>query len=150
MPTRSASPSALHRVLAAIGRPASMFGVANVLAGALVLFGVFVALPARWWPVDTGAAAVAALQVAAGAGLLGGARWGRMVAMVASTLALGVGLLTASTLAVTASWLSGVYGPVGKGGAVILVLVAALVLPYAVVLPALELLWLRGGRRAPE
>jgi hypothetical protein len=52
-----------------------------------------------------------------------------------------------TVLAVTASWLSGVYGPVGAGGAVVLVLVAALALPYLVVLPVVQLVWLRGAGR---
>ena len=43
-------------------------------------------------------------------------------------------------LALTASWLSGVYGSVGMGGGIILALVAALALPYLVVLPCVELL----------
>ena len=62
-----------------------------------------------------------------------------------SSLALGLALVT--VLAVTASWLSGVYGPVGAGGAVVLVLVAALALPYLVVLPVVRLVWLRGAGR---
>jgi hypothetical protein len=63
--------------------------------------------------------------------------------------ALALGLLVVSLLAMTAGWLSGVYGPVGKGGAVVLVLVAALALPYVIVLPSAELVWLRARRDAP-
>jgi hypothetical protein len=37
---------------------------------------------------------------------------------------------------------------VGKGGAIVLALVAALAVPYTVVLPAVELVWLRPGPRA--
>jgi len=62
---------------------------------------------------------------------------------VASPVALALGLFLVSVLAVTASWLSGVYGPVGAGGAIILTLVAVLALPYLVVLPVVELVWLR-------
>jgi hypothetical protein len=51
-------------------------------------------------------------------------------------------------LALTASYLSGVYGPVGRGGAVILTLSAALALPYLVLLPVAQLVWL--GPRAPR
>jgi hypothetical protein len=40
-----------------------------------------------------------------------------------------------------------VYGPVGKGGAIVLVLVAALALPYLVVLPLAQLVWLRPRSR---
>ncbi len=119
------------------------FGVADVLAGGLVAAGVFGGLPARWWPVDAGAALLAALDVAAGIALLAGARWAPRLARVASAVALALGLFVVTVAAVTASWLSGVYGPVGKGGALILALVAALVLPYAVALPLAQLVWLR-------
>ena len=50
-----------------------------------------------------------------------------------------LGLLLVGALAISASFLMGIYGPVGRGGAVILVLVAALAVPYLVVAPALQL-----------
>jgi hypothetical protein len=126
---------------------ARVFGVANVITAALLLLGVFVALPARWWPVDTGAAVLVALELASGFGLLRGTSWGPLAAKIAAAVALALGLLVVSLLAVTASWLSGVYGPVGRGGAIVLALVAALALPYAVVLPVVELVWLREAKR---
>ena len=64
---------------------------------------------------------------------------------MAAALALAFGVALVTTLALTASWLSGVYGPVGRSGALLLTLVAALALPYLVVLPAAELLWLRSA-----
>jgi hypothetical protein len=63
-------------------------------------------------------------------------------------VALALGLFLVTVLAVTASWLSGVYGPVGAGGALILTLVAVMALPYLVVLPVVELVWLRPARVA--
>lgn len=125
-----------------------LFGAANVTAAALLLFGVFVALPARWAPVDYTAAAVSALLATAGVGLLARTSWGREAARLASFVVLGVGLVVVATLALTASYLNGIYGPVGRGGAIILVLVAALLAPYVIVLPAVQLLWL--GPRAPK
>jgi hypothetical protein len=124
-------------------RAAVVFGVADLVTAALVLYGVFVALPARWWPVDAAGAGLGALELAAGAALL--SRHGRAgaLARAASAVALALGLFTVTLLAVTASWLSGVYGPVGAGGAIILGLVAALALPYLVVLPVVQLVWLR-------
>ena len=130
------------------GRPQALFGAANVLAGLLLAFGVFVALPARWWPVDVAAGALAALEVVSGVGLLRGAAWARGAARVTCAAALVLGLGAVSALAITASWLSGVYGPVGRGGAIILALVAALALPYVIVLPVAELVWLRGKKSA--
>lgn len=128
MPTRTAS---------------VLFGVADVLTGGLVAVGVFAGLPARWWPVDAGGALLASLDVAAGVALLAGVRWAPHLVRAACAVALALGLFTVSAAAITASWLSGVYGPVGKGGALILGLVAALVLPYAVALPLAQLVWLR-------
>jgi hypothetical protein len=124
-------------------RVALAFGLANVLTALILYVGVFVALPARWWPVDVPAAILIALEFASGAGLLAGAAWAPRASRIVEALALALGLLAVSLLAVTASWLSGVYGPVGKGGGLILALVAALALPYVVVLPVAELLWLR-------
>ena len=135
-------------------RAALVMAAADVLTACLVLFGVFFALPARWWPVDTAAAVLAAVEVAAGMGLVAPPSWGRRVARTASAIALFVGLLTVSALALTASWLSGIYGPVGKGGAIVLGFVAMLMLPYLVALPIVQLLWLdsdaASARALPE
>jgi hypothetical protein len=129
-------------------RASRVFGIADLVTAAGVGLGVFAGLPARWWPVDVVAGTLVALEVAAGMGLLIQARWAERVARGASAAALAVGLVTVTVLALTASWLSGVYGPVGAGGAVVLTLVAALALPYLVVLPVVTLFWL--GPRAPR
>ncbi len=128
-------------------RAARVFGGTHALTGLLVACGVFRCLPVRWLPVDVAAGALVVLETAAAAGLLGGAAWGKAVARATSFAALGAGLSLVTVLAVTASWLAGVYGPVGAGGATLLVLVAALALPYLVVLPCVEIIWL-GGREA--
>ncbi|MCL2447866.1 MAG: hypothetical protein FWD17_02840 [Polyangiaceae bacterium] len=129
-------------------RAAVVFGVADLLTAVLVVFGVFVALPARFWPVDVAAGTLASLDVASAAGLLAGTAWGPRVAAASAVAFLAVGLALVSALALTASWLSGVYGPVGRGGAVILVLVAALAVPYLVVMPAVKLMWTWPPRKA--
>jgi len=124
-------------------RAALVFGIADLLTAAVVGTGVFAALPGRWWPVDSAAAVLTALEVAAGVGLVARTTWGERAARAASAAALALGLFTVTVLAVTASWLSGVYGPVGAGGAIILTLVAVMTLPYLVVLPVVQLVWLR-------
>ena len=129
-------------------RPSLAFGAVNLMVAALVALGVFRALPTRWWPVDTVAAILIALLVAAGVGLIRRAPWAPRVAQLASLVVLGVGLVLVAVLALTASYLSGIYGPVGRGGALILGLVAALVLPYLVAIPAWQLMWL-GAKRSP-
>jgi hypothetical protein len=124
-------------------RAAVVFGVANLLTAALVAFGVFAGLPARWWPVDTGAAVLVVVELSSAGALILDASWAPRLARAAAAVALALGALTVSLAAVTAAWLTGVYGPVGKGGGIVLALVAALALPYVVVLPAVQLVWLR-------
>lgn len=115
----------------------------------LVTGGVFGALPARWAPVDVTAALVAAACAASGGLLIANMRIAERVARIVSALVLVLGLVLVLVLATTASYLSGVYGAVGKGGAMVLVFVAALAVPYLVALPAAQLLYLRRGH-APE
>ena len=95
------------------------------------------------------AAVVMALLGAAGIGLVARLSWGERVARIASIVTLALGLALLAALVVAASYLSGIYGPVGRGGALILVLVAALALPYLVALPASQLLWLGPAGRKP-
>ena len=126
------------------------FGLADLASAALIYLGVFQGLPSRWWPIDLPAAVVIALFAAAGVGLLGQTSWAPKVAWLASAVSLVLGVLLVATLALTASFLAGIYGPVGRGGALILALVAALAVPYLVVLPAAQLVWLGPFRRAPS
>src|SRR5580658_1933619 len=124
-------------------RAALVFGVAGLLTAVLLTLGVFVGLPARWVVVDIAAALLLVLKLASGVSLIAGTRGARTTATIAAGLSLALGLALVTTLALTASWLSGVYGPVGRGAAVLMVLVAAMVLPYLVVLPVVQLVWLR-------
>ena len=117
------------------------FGLADLASAAVIYLGVFQGLPSRWWLVDGAAVAVIALFAGAGLGLLGRAAWGPKLAWIASAVSLLLGILLVATLALTASFLSGIYGPVGRGGALILALTAALAIPYLVVLPAAQLVW---------
>lgn len=123
-----------------------LFGLLDVASGLGVLAAVYRGLPARWLPVDVLAALLAGALVGSGVLLLFNHRAGRTAARASGTLALFVGLVAFAALAISASHLAGVYGPVGQAGSMLFLLGAALVLPYLVALPALKLLWL-GSRR---
>jgi hypothetical protein len=124
------------------------FGIGNLVLAAFVAVGVFRLLPTRWWVVDGGAGIAAALLGGAGLALLLNKPVAERLARIASGVVLALGLALFAALALTASWIHGVYGPVGKGGAIIFALVAALVLPYLVVFPAVQLLAV--GQRAAK
>ena len=117
---------------------------AQGVIGVLLLGGIWLGLPARWWPVDVFGSAL-------GIGALSAAllvhsprpralRWTRGV-IWAELIA---GTLTVTLLCLSLSQLVGSYGPVGGGGALLMATIAALILPYLVGLPALQLHWLRG------
>ncbi|HMJ51683.1 MAG TPA: hypothetical protein VK540_06385 [Polyangiaceae bacterium] len=127
-------------------RAAAMtFGALDIVTAILLYIGVFEGLPARYWLVDGGAVMLIALFAAAGVGLVAGTRWASRAALAASLASLVLGLSLITLLALTASYLSGIYGAVGRGGAMILGLIAALALPYLVAIPLAQLAWL--GRR---
>ena len=130
----SSTPPRLPRVLCAVGS----FITALVVAG-----GVFGGLPSRWAPVDVTASLVTLACLASGGMMIAGAKHAQRVARAVSTVVLVLGLVLFVLLAATASYLSGLYGPVGKGGAMVLVVVAALAVPYVIALPAAQLLYLR-------
>lgn len=114
----------------------------------LVGVGVFRGLPVRDAVVDTVAAALCGALVVAALGLFARARWRERVARAVAWALLGVGLAAVAAVTLTASHVAGLYGPVGSGGALIFGLVAALLVPYLVVAPAVAVHWL--SRRRPR
>ena len=122
---------------------ARIVAIFELLVAILLVIGIWVALPARWWPVDVAGSVLAGVLLAGGGGLLLNRSWGRRLSIAASWLSLAIGMTTVTLLAWTAAFLSGLYGPIGGGGALILGAVAALVLPYLVGLPLIQLILLR-------
>jgi hypothetical protein len=116
------------------------------LAGALVIASaVFLGLPTRWWLVDTGAVLVVVSLLVMATAQFTTHRAVRLAARVAGLLTLALGLSFIAALAASFSYLAAIYTPVGRGGALICALAAALAVPYLVMLPAVQLLGF--GRR---
>ncbi len=125
------------------------FGLANLFVASLLASCIYFGLPTRWWVVDSGAAVVVAGLVMSGFSLLANHRLAVPLTRIVARVVLAVGLATVAILALTLSWLVGVYGPVGKGGAAIFGLVVLLILPYLVVLPVALLVWVGPWRLEP-
>jgi len=116
-----------------------VLGGIDVFVGLLVLGGIWIALPARWWPVDVFGSALAVALLTSGVALFLGVPWARHVGIIIGVVALSAGAVLVTALAFTASYLSGLYGPVGGGGALLLAAVAVMIVPYLVVFPAAQL-----------
>jgi hypothetical protein len=114
------------------------FAVCDVVTAALVLVGVFEGLPARWMPIDLLCCVIAAALVGSAIGTFRKPA----VARALCGVVLIAGLALFAMLAISASHLMGIYGPIGKGSALLLLLVAALVIPYLIALPAAQIVWL--------
>ncbi len=116
-----------------------LLGAFDLITGALLLVGIVFGLPARWWPIDLVGASLGALFLVAGFGLVTTSGWSASFGRLVAGLALAAGLVVTTLLVLTAGHLSGLYGPVGMGGAALLGTGAVLVVPYLVVLPAAQL-----------
>jgi hypothetical protein len=127
-------------------KPEQIAAVLELSIALLLIVGIWVALPARWWPLDVTGSLLAGVLAVAGGSLLLGKEWGRRLSIVAGWITLATGMVTVTMLALTLFYLVGLYGPVGKGGALILGAVAVLLLPYLVGLPLIQLILLRKGR----
>jgi hypothetical protein len=110
----------------------------------LLAFAVWVALPARWLPVDIAGTALAAACGAAALALFARRAWAPRLARVVSWVLLVSGCTLTTLLAMSFAHLYGSYGPVGGGGALLMTCVALLFLPYLVGVPAWQLARLRG------
>jgi hypothetical protein len=122
----------------------------ELLVAALLIVGIWVALPARWWPVDIVGSILATVLTVAAVGLLVNSGWGRLLSIAASWLSLAVGMITVTVLAWTAAYLAGLYGPIGGGGALILGAVAVLLIPYLIGFPVIQLALLRDTSAMPN
>ena len=89
------------------------------------------------------------LVVVAGAGMLVRRRWGRRAAMAACGAMLICTVTVLVLLLMSASFLAGVYGAMGRSAAGMTLLIAALVIELMGLLPAFQLKFLmtRAGRR---
>jgi len=117
---------------------------AQALVAALVLGGVWLGLPARYLWVDVPATALGVGALVAAFALVFNQPWAVAFARVLLWAELVLGTLTITLLGASVAQLSGSYGPVGAGGVKLMLLVAALLLPYLVVFPVLQLRALRG------
>ncbi len=119
------------------------FGVLNGVAGIVLLVGVFVVAQPRFWVLDVPAVLIGAAQLASSVSLLARLRWALRALAVAAWVSFVLGLLIVFLIVLTMLFLRGIHGDYGVAAMAVSGLVVALLVPYVVILPALELLWLK-------
>jgi hypothetical protein len=82
-------------------RTQRLIGSTQVAVGTLLLAAVWLALPARYWPIDLAGSALAALCLVSGAGMLARRAWAARLARLTSWITLACGLLLTSALVST-------------------------------------------------
>ena len=119
------------------------FGVLNALSALVLLVGVFGVVQPRFWALDVPLGTIALLELVSAVGLLAKLKWALRALTVSAWVSFVLGLLVVSLILLTMVFLRGIHGDFGVAGLAISGLIVALLLPYTVLLPALELLWLK-------
>lgn len=120
-----------------------LVATSHLILAILLAGGVWLALPARWLPVDIVGTALALACGAAAFALFARRAWAPRLARAVSWTLLVAGCSLTTLLAMSFGHLYGSYGPVGAGGALLMTCVALLFLPYLVGVPAWQLARLR-------
>jgi hypothetical protein len=126
------------------------FGLLNGVAGLVLLVGVFVLAQPRFWALDVPALLIGAVQLASAVALLARLPWALRALSVAAWVSFVLGLAVVFLIVVSMVFLRAIHGDYGVAALAVSGLVVALLVPYIVVLPALELLWLGKQRAEPK
>ncbi len=119
------------------------FGVLNLLSALVLLVGVFGVVQPRFWALDVPAAIIALASLVSAVGLLARLPWALRALTISAWVSLALGLTIVSLIAITIVFLRGIHGDYGLAALAVSGLILALLLPYTVLLPALELIWLK-------
>lgn len=128
-------------------RASIAFGIANALTALIFFVGIALIQP-RYWVVDVPAALLALVELASAIALFAKLPWAWRALSVAAWATFGLGLLIIGMIVLTMVFLRTIHGEDGMVATLVSGLVIALVAPYTLLLPTVELLWLK--RQASE
>jgi hypothetical protein len=127
----------------AMSTAARIFAIGNALLALAIVCGVFLALPVRFWGVDVPSVAMASLLAISSFGLWRRSAWRLRALRISALCELAVGLSAIAAMLLAISYLGGIHGEVGRSGLVIALVGSALLIPYLIVYPSLQLVWLQ-------
>jgi hypothetical protein len=119
------------------------FAVLNTLVSLILLVGVFGLIQPRFWVVDVPAALLAIVELVSAVALFARLPWALRALSVSAWVTFAGGLLLVGLIVLTMVFLRSVHGEDGLVATAVSGLVLALLVPYTLLLPALQLLWLK-------
>ncbi len=119
------------------------FAVLNALVAVILLVGVFGLMQPRFWAVDCPAALLAGVELVSAVALLARLPWALRALSIAAWVTFIGGLGLVALIVLTMVFLRSVHGEDGMVATAVSGLVLALLVPYTLLLPVVQLLWLK-------
>jgi hypothetical protein len=120
-----------------------IFGVLNGLVALILLVGVFGLMQPRFWAVDVPSGLLAAVELVSAIALCARRPWALRALSLAAWVTFVGGLLLVGLIVLTMVFLRSVHGEDGLVATAVSGLVVALLVPYTLLLPVAQLLWLK-------
>jgi len=126
------------------------FGILNALSALVLLVGLLGVVQPRFWALDVPLLTVALLDLVSAVGLLANLRWAMRALTISAWVSFVLGLLVVSLILLTMVFLRGIHGDFGVAALAVSSLIVALLVPYTLALPTIQLLWLKRQRLESE
>ena len=120
-----------------------IFAVLNALVAVMLLIGVFGLIQPRFWVLDVPAGLLSAVELVSAVALFARLPWALRALSVAAWVTFSIGLLLVGLIVLTMVFLRSVHGEDGFVATAVSGLVVALLVPYTLLLPTVQLLWLK-------
>jgi hypothetical protein len=127
-----------------------IFAVLNALVAVILLVGVFGLITPRFWALDLPAGVLAAVELVSAVALFARLPWALRALSVAAWVTFVGGLLLVGMIVLTMVFLRSVHGEDGFAASAVSGLVVALLVPYTLLLPTTQLLWLKRQLNEPK
>jgi hypothetical protein len=130
----AASPGARVRLI---------FAVSNALVALILLVGVFGLIQPRFWALDVPAGVLALVEVVSAISLFARLPWALRALSLAAWITFVGGLVLVGLIVLTMVFLRSIHGEDGFVATAVSGLVVLLLVPYTLLLPIAQLLWLK-------
>jgi hypothetical protein len=127
-----------------------VFAVLNALVATILLIGVFGLIQPRFWALDVPAGLLSAVELVSAVALFARLPWALRALALAAWVTFVGGLFLVGMIVLTMVFLRSVHGEDGFAASAVSGLVIALLVPYTLLLPSAQLLWLKRQPNEPK